>query len=96
MVGSLLLRGMLVGLVGGLLAFGFARVFGEPEIDRAIAFEEANKAGETKAAPHAHGSAPTQGGGHTHSEAKAGTEAAEPELVSRATQAGLGLATAAP
>ena len=93
MVGSLLLRGMLVGLVGGLLAFGFARVFGEPEVERAIAFEATNKAGEAKAAPHAHGGASTQGGAHTHSEAQASTEAPEPELVSRATQAGLGLAT---
>jgi hypothetical protein len=39
MVGKLLLRGMLVGLVAGLLSFGFARVFGEPAVDRAIAFE---------------------------------------------------------
>jgi predicted cobalt transporter CbtA len=88
MVGSLLLRGMLVGLVAGLLAFGFARVFGEPEIDRAIAFEEASKA-----APHTHGEAHAQGNAHTHSQAQASTEAPEQELVSRATQAGLGLAT---
>ncbi len=40
MVGQLLLRGMLVGILAGLLAFGFARVFGEPAVDRAIAFEE--------------------------------------------------------
>lgn len=86
MVGSLLLRGMLVGAVAGLLAFGFARVFGEPEVDRAIAFEATNKA-----APHTHGEA--HGGAHTHTAAPASTEAAEPELVSRATQAGLGLAT---
>lgn len=39
MVGALLLRGMLVGAVAGLLAFGFARFIGEPQIDRAIAFE---------------------------------------------------------
>ena len=39
MVGSLLLRGMLVGVIAGLLAFGFARMFGEPQVDRAIAFE---------------------------------------------------------
>jgi hypothetical protein len=84
---------MLVGAVAGLLAFGFARVFGEPEVDRAIAFEEANKAGEAKPAPHAHGGAPAQGAAHTHSEAHASAEASEPELVSRATQAGLGLAT---
>lgn len=48
MVGSLLLRGMLVGLVAGLLAFGFARAFGEPEVARAIAFEDA--ASEAKGA----------------------------------------------
>jgi hypothetical protein len=30
---------MLVGLIAGLLAFGFAKVFGEPQVDRAIAFE---------------------------------------------------------
>jgi predicted cobalt transporter CbtA len=86
MVGNLLLRGMLVGFVAGLLAFGFARVFGEPEVDRAIAFEAMNKA-----APHTHGEA--HGDAHTHTAAQASTEAAEPELVSRATQAGLGLVT---
>lgn len=67
MVGSLLLRGMLVGIVAGLLAFGVAKVFGEPMVDRAIAFEEQT------------------------SEAKG--EAPEPELVSRPTQAGIGLFT---
>ncbi len=41
MVRTLLIRGMLVGLVAGLLVFGFARVFGEPQVDRAIAFEAA-------------------------------------------------------
>jgi hypothetical protein len=76
---------MLVGAVAGLLAFGFARAFGEPEIDRAISFEEM-----TKAAPHAHGEAHSHGAAHTHSETQA-SEAAEPELVTRATQAGLGL-----
>lgn len=40
MVGQLLLRGMLVGILAGLLAFGFAYIFGEPAVDRAIAFEE--------------------------------------------------------
>ena len=40
MVGRLLLRGMLVGILAGLLAFGFARIFGEPAVDTAIAFEE--------------------------------------------------------
>jgi putative cobalt transporter subunit CbtA len=37
MVGNLLLRGMLVGVFAGLLAFGFARIFGEPQVDRVIA-----------------------------------------------------------
>ena len=40
MVGNLLLRGMLVGVFAAVLAFGFARTFGEPQVDRAIAFEE--------------------------------------------------------
>ena len=38
-VRSLLIRGMLVGIVAGLLAIGFAKIFGEPEVDRAINFE---------------------------------------------------------
>lgn len=40
MVGNLLLRGMMVGVLAGLLAFGFAKIFGEPWVDYAIAFEE--------------------------------------------------------
>jgi hypothetical protein len=40
MVGSLLIRGMLVGLVAGLLAFAVAYVLGEPQVQRAIEFEE--------------------------------------------------------
>ncbi|HLZ66121.1 MAG TPA: CbtA family protein [Aliidongia sp.] len=39
MVGSLILRGLLVGLVAGLLAFGCAKLIGEPQVDRAIAYE---------------------------------------------------------
>jgi len=69
MTGKLLLRGMIAGVVGGLLAFLFARVYGEPLVDFAIAFEE--------------------------QASQAAGEAAEPELVSRATQAGLGLLTGA-
>jgi hypothetical protein len=38
---SLLVRGMLVGLVAGLLALGFASRFGEPQVDQAIGFEDA-------------------------------------------------------
>jgi predicted cobalt transporter CbtA len=36
---TLLLRGMLVGIVAGLFAFAFARWTGEPQVERAIAFE---------------------------------------------------------
>lgn len=39
MTRTLLLRGMLVGLIAGLLVFGFARWAGEPQVDHAIAFE---------------------------------------------------------
>ena len=39
MAGTLLLRGMLVGIVAGLLCFGFLKIVGEPQVDRAIAFE---------------------------------------------------------
>lgn len=80
MVGSLLLRGMLVGVLAGLLAFGFARIFGEPQVDRAIALEG------TLGHSHDHGD-------HDHAAAPAGGEAEE--LVSRETQAGLGLLTGA-
>jgi predicted cobalt transporter CbtA len=67
MVGKLLLRGMIVGLVAGIVAFAFARLYGEPQVDKAIAFEEQM--------------------------AQAAREVPEPELVSRAVQAGIGLAT---
>ncbi|MBB5047878.1 uncharacterized membrane protein YhaH (DUF805 family) [Rhodopseudomonas rhenobacensis] len=40
MVRTLLVRGMLVGILAGLLAAGFAYLFGEPQVDLAIAFEE--------------------------------------------------------
>ncbi|MBS0231963.1 MAG: CbtA family protein [Proteobacteria bacterium] len=66
-MGSLLLRGMLAGLLAGFIAFGFAKVFGEPQVDRAIGFEEQL--------------------------AKARGEAEEPEIVSRAVQASIGLFT---
>jgi len=67
MVTGLVGRGMLVGLLAGILAFGFARVFGEPQVDRAIAFEDQMR--------------------------QAKGEAPEPVLVSRQTQAGIGLFT---
>lgn len=47
---SLLVRGMLIGVVAGLLAFCFARLVGEPEVNRAIAFESGIDHAEGKAA----------------------------------------------
>ncbi|MGB3416051.1 MAG: CbtA family protein [Mesorhizobium sp.] len=77
MVGSLLLRGMLIGVVAGLVAFVFAYTIGEPLVDYAIAFEEQQAAAETGAA------------GSEAMEA----EADEPELVTRGEQATIGLVT---
>jgi hypothetical protein len=69
MTGNLLLRGMIAGFIAGLIAFGFARAYGEPQVDAAIAFEEKMAALENLNAPE------------------------EPEMVSRETQAGIGLFT---
>lgn len=44
MTGRLLLRGMLAGILAACIALVFATVFGEPAVDRAIAFEEAHAA----------------------------------------------------
>jgi hypothetical protein len=68
---------MLVGFAAGLLLFGFGKLVGEPQVDRAIAFEaamdEAKMKGDmTKGMP---------------------AMTAEPELVSRSMQASLGLLT---
>jgi hypothetical protein len=45
---TLLVRGMLVGLLAAVLAIGFAKVFGEPQVDQAITFgsQEAMQRGE--------------------------------------------------
>ncbi|RZT42471.1 CbtA family protein [Cupriavidus agavae] len=40
MVRDLLVRGMLAGFLASVLAFVFAHMVGEPQVDRAIAFEE--------------------------------------------------------
>jgi len=79
MVGSLLLRGMLIGVLAGFIAFGFARIFGEPQVDLAIAFEEQMAASE--AAQASVGDQPAM------------EEAEDEGLPGRAEQAGLGLVT---
>ncbi|CRK57407.1 Predicted cobalt transporter CbtA [Alloactinosynnema sp. L-07] len=66
---SLLIWGLLAGLVGGLLAFGFAAAFGEPSVDRAIAIEEAG------AAAHPHGETPAAEPEHGHAEEEGFTRA---------------------
>ncbi len=83
MVGALLLRGMLVGIVAGILCFAFLKFVGEPQVDRAIAFE--TQLGEAKAKAKA------------DAERAKGMslpkEEPEPELVSRPVQSGIGLFT---
>ncbi len=79
MVGTLLVRGMLVGIVAGLLSFGFLKVYGEPQVDRAIAFEA--QLDEAKAAAN-------------KAKGMQMSDEEEPELVSRPVQAGIGLFTA--
>lgn len=39
MAGKLILRGLFAGLIGGVLAFAFARIFAEPQIQAAIDYE---------------------------------------------------------
>ncbi|GLS19428.1 membrane protein [Labrys miyagiensis] len=77
MVRDLLVRGMLVGILAGLLCFGFLKIYGEPQVDRAIAFE--TQMDEAKAKAEMAKGMPMP--------------ADEPELVSRLTQASWGLLT---
>ena len=78
MVRALLVRGMLVGIVAGLLSFGFLKICGEPQVDRAIAFE--TQLDEAKAAAE-------------KAKGMVTAEQEQPELVSRPVQAGIGLFT---
>ncbi|MFC3531198.1 CbtA family protein [Vogesella facilis] len=52
MVRSLLIRGMIAGFLASLLAFGFAKIVGEPQVNRAIAFEMQME--QAKSNEHAH------------------------------------------
>src|SRR5580693_2100987 len=83
MVGALLTRGMLVGILAGILSFGFLKLVGEPPVDRAIAFETAMDEAKDKARAD-------------EAMAKGMTmpkQDSEPELVSRSVQSGIGLFT---
>jgi hypothetical protein len=95
MVRTFLVRGMLVGIVAGLLSFGFLKVYGEPQVDRAIAFE--TQMDEAKAATEKDkgtGKGMTMPHEMAMSHEMATSQQEEPELVSRPVQAGLGLFTA--
>lgn len=73
---AFVLRGALAGAIGGFVAWLFALVFAEPQIDAAIAYEEGR--GEAEEALAVAGGAAPAGG-------------AEEEIVSRGVQATLGI-----
>jgi hypothetical protein len=77
MVGRLVFRGFIVGIVAGLLAFGWARTFGEPAVETAIGFEAAQDQAKAAAAVAAGKPAPDD----------------DPAIFSRAVQSGIGLLT---
>jgi predicted cobalt transporter CbtA len=79
---NFLVRGLLAGLVGGLLAFAVAYTVGEPQVDAAIKVEEAAAAHEA-----AHADNPPADG-HTHEH-----NTDDGTVVSRDTQSTWGLAT---
>ena len=83
MTGTLLLRGMIVGVCAALLSFGLLKTMGEPAVDRAIAFESQMDEAKAKAE---HDAAVARGDNPP-------AEVEEPELVSRPVQAGIGLFT---
>ena len=83
MTRDLLVRGMLVGVVAGLLSFGFLKVFGEPQVDRAITFETQMDEAKTEAKVKA-----DLGKGIITPK-----EEPEPEIFSRSVQSGVGLLT---
>jgi predicted cobalt transporter CbtA len=76
-VGGLIVRGLIVGIIAGVLGFGFAKVFGEPAVNVAIAFESSHDEAE-RAQQIAHGIKPSP---------------QEPEIFSRTVQGGIGLFT---
>lgn len=77
---KLILRGLLAGAVGGLLAFLFARTFAEPQIQQAIDYESGRDTAQD-AIEHASG-------------LSAGHEAEGAEIFSRTIQANVGIGVA--
>ncbi|MCW2788830.1 MAG: hypothetical protein JWQ91_2934 [Aeromicrobium sp.] len=78
---TFLVRGLLAGLLAGFFTFAVAYTVGEPQVDAAIAVEEAGAA---------HSDQPA-GDGHTHSHSDADEDSGT--QVSRDTQSTWGLAT---
>jgi Probable cobalt transporter subunit (CbtA) len=77
MVGNLIFRGFIIGIVAGLLAFGWARTFGEPPVNEAIGFESEQNQAKAAAAIAAGKKPPPE----------------DPEIFSRSVQGGIGLLT---
>jgi Probable cobalt transporter subunit (CbtA) len=76
-MGRLILYGLIIGVAAGLLAFGWARAFGEAPVESAIGFESAQNEAKAAAAVAAGQKA----------------EEEEPEIFSRTVQSGIGLLT---
>jgi hypothetical protein len=109
MIRTLLVRGMVVGVIAGLLQFGIAKIFGEPQVDKAIAFESemdaVKEAQEHMAADANSGGAAAStaqvmdtmsnmaNGTATNDAASHSHDGGEEELVSRKNQASWGLLT---
>jgi ABC-type nickel/cobalt efflux system permease component RcnA len=68
MVRALLVRGMLVGIVAGLISFGFLKLYGEPQLERALTFETHHEH-EHAAAEHNHAGHEHAAAGHAHEHA---------------------------
>lgn len=101
MIGKLLLRGMIAGMIAAVLTFGFAQIFGEPPIEAAIALEDQAAATQADAhtadmqpgtLPHAHDPA-AHGASDHEAEAAAGHDHGDGAVFSRSTQSGVGLLT---
>jgi predicted cobalt transporter CbtA len=75
MVRKLVLRGIVAGAIAGVLAFVFARIFAEPQIAKAIAYEDGRDAAQAALDKAAGMPAPAPG----------------PDIFSRAIQANVGL-----
>ena len=87
MMRRLLVLGMLAGLLASLAAFGFASLAAEPQVDAAIAIEEA--AGGHSHAAHDHGDR-----GESAGHGAGGADESDGGAITRGVQKGIGLASA--